>query len=228
MLATLKINHILLKLASKDFIPWDTLQSQDGLNLEDIHFCPIQHTLHMQCISLDFLQRLITEGAFMPPTSEGTRELSGTTAILLIFQVDDQHEKITDIYVGLMVRHVESCLYAPDRILDFMSDKEVDLKAARNALKSGGDPGKRHAFYLFVNNYGGVMSIPTDPPYCLVYAMSCVKDVEPDYFDTHNNPARTHCCICHTTLQHMNDDPCHHREYSGSHLILPHRVQYKE
>ena len=102
----------------------------------------------------------------MPPALEGTPELSRTTAILLVFQADDQHEKITDIYVGLVVHRVESCLYVPDQILDFVTDIEVDLKAA-----CGGDLGKRHAFCLFISNYGGAMSIPTDLPYCLIYPM---------------------------------------------------------
>ena len=166
----------------------------------------------------------------MAPTSEGTLKLSRTTAILLIFQVDDQHEKITDIYVGLIVHCIESRLYAPDKILDFMSDKEINLKAACKALKAGGDLGKRCAFCLLINNYGGTMSIPMDLPYCLIYPMSYMKDVEPDHFDTCKKPAGTclHHCICHATLQHMNDDPCHCREYGGSHLILPHRAQYKE
>ena len=55
----------------------------------------------------------------MPPLSEGTLELSRTTAILLIFQADDQHEKITNVYVGFVVCHIESHLYAQDWILDF-------------------------------------------------------------------------------------------------------------
>ena len=99
-----------------------------------------------------------------------------------------------------------------------------------DALKAGVDPGKRHTFCLFINNYGGTMSITTDPPYCLIYPTSYMKDVEPDHFDTHNNPAGTHLChcICCATLQHMHDDPCHHREYGRSHLILPRRAQYKE
>ena len=184
-MATLNFNCILLKLADKGSIPWDTLQSQDGLNLGDIHFCLIQQMLHMQCISLDCLWRLVAEGVFMPPTLEGTLELSRTTAILLIFQADDQHEKITNVYVGLMVHCVESRLYTLDQILDFVFNIEVDLKAARNALKAGGDSCKRHAFCLFVNNYGGTMSVSMDLPYCLVYPMSYVKDVEPDHFDTH-------------------------------------------
>ena len=184
----------------------------------------------MQRISLDCLRGHITKSAFMPPALQGTPELSRTTAILLIFQVDDQHEKITDFYVGLVVHHVESHLYALDEILDFVFDIEVDLKAACDTLKAGGDPGKRRAFCLFISNYGDTMSILTNPPYCLIYPTSYMRDVEPDHFDTHNNPARTHLhhCICHTTLQHMNNDPNQCREYSGSHLILPHRAQYKE
>ena len=57
-----------------------------------------------------------------------------------------------------------------------------------------------------------------------------MKDVDPDHFDTHNNPARTclHRCICHATLQYMNDDPHYHRAYGRSRLILPHGAQYKE
>ena len=200
-------------------ILWETLQSQDGLNLEDIHFCPIRRTLHMQRISLDHLQKLITEGTFMsPPPLEGTPELSGTTAILLVFQADGQHEKITDVYVGLVVHRVKSCLYTLDQILDFVRDIEVDLKVVHNALKARGDPSKRHTFCLFVSNYGGAMSIPTDQPYCLIYLSSYMRDVEPDHFDTHNNPAGTclHCCICHTMLQFTNDDTNQHRGYSGS------------
>ena len=130
----------------------------------------------------------------------------------------------------LVVHRVESRLYTLDQILDFVTDIEVNLKAAHDALKSGGDPGKRRAFCPFVSNYRGIMSIPMDPPYCLVYPMSYVRDVELDHFNTCNNPAGTclHCCICHATLQYINDDPNQHREYSRSCLILPCRAQYKE
>ena len=184
----------------------------------------------MQCISLDHLQRLIAEGAFMPPMLEGPPELSGTTAILLVFQADSQHERITDVYVGLMAHRVESCLYTLDQILDFVTDIEVNLKAACDTLKAGGDPSKRHAFCLFVSIYWGAMSVPSDLPYCLVYPTSYMRDMEPDHFNTHNNLAGPylHCCICHTTLQYINDDPNQHGEYAGSRLILPHRAQYKE
>ena len=229
-MATPNLSQILLKLMSKGSIPRDTLHSQDGLNLADIRFCPIQCTLNMQHISLDYLWKLIAEGVFIPSMVEGTLELSGVTAILLIFQVDDQHEQITDVYIGLIVCHINSCFYTPEKILDFMSDIEVNLKAACDALEAGCDPGRRCIFCLFVNNYEGMMSVPTDPPYCLIYPMSYMKDVEPDHFDTCNNPARTclHHCMCCATLQYINDDPHYHRAYSRSCLILPCGAQYKE
>ena len=141
----------------------------------------------------------------MPPRSEGSPELSRTTAILLVFQADSQHEEIMDVYMGLIVHRVESCLYTLDQILDFIKEIEVDLEAVRDVLKARGDPGKRRAFCLFVSNFGGAMAIPTDPPYCLVYPTCYLRDVDPDHFDTCNNLAGTHLhyCICHTTLQSM-------------------------
>ena len=74
------------------------------------------------------------------------------------------------------------------------------------------------------------MSIPTDPPYCLVYPTSYVKCIEPDHFDTHNSPMGTclHHCVCCTTLQFSNDDPKERTNYVRSHLILPHGVQYND
>ena len=164
----------------------------------------------------------------MFPRSGRPPELSRTTAILLVFQADSQHEEITDVYVRLIVCRVNSCLYTPDQILDFIKDIEVDLQAVHDTLKAGGDLCKRCAFCLFVSNFGGAMSIPTDPPYCLVYLTSYVRDVVLDHFHTHNNPVGMHLClcICHATLQFTNDNPKLLKEYSGSCLILPHEAQY--
>ena len=186
--------------------------------------------LHMQCLSLDGLHTLLTEGAFTSPQSERPPELNGMTAILLVFKVDSRHEKITNVYVGLVVCQVESHLYSPSQIHDFIKDTEGNLKAARDALKAGGDPSKRCAYCLFVDNLSGAMSVPTVPPYCLVYPTSYVKGIEPDHFDTRNSPVGMclHRCVCHTTLQFSNDDPKEHTKYVRSHLILPHGVQYND
>ena len=138
-MAALNFNHILLMLADQGSILQDALQSQDRLNLGNIRFCPIQQTLRMQRISLDHLRRLVAEGAFMPLMLEGPPKLSGTTAILLVFQADGQHQRITDVYVGLVLHQVESHLYTLDQILDFVADIEVNLKVAHDALKARGD-----------------------------------------------------------------------------------------
>ena len=191
---------------------------------------PLICMLHMQHLSLDGLCTLLTEGAFTSPQSERPPELSRMTAILLVFQVDSRLEKNTNIYMGLMVRRVDLYLYSPSQIHDFIKDIEGDLQAVRNALKAGGNPSKRHTYCLFVDNLSGTMSVPTDPPYCLVYPASYIKGVEPDHFDTHNSPVGMHLhrCVCRTTLQFSNEDPKQCTKYVGSHLILPHGVQYND
>ena len=227
-MAALNFECILLMLKDRGTIPRDTLRSQDGINLGDICFCPILHTLCMQCISLNGLCTLLSEGAFVPPQSNTPSELSRTTAILLVFQADSEHERIINVYAGLVVRRVDSCLYSPSQINDFIQDIEVDLWVARNALKAGHNPGKRCAYCLFVYNLSGIISVPTDPSYCLVYPTSYVKGIEPDHFDTQNSPVgmRLHRCVCRATLQFSNDDPKQCTKYVGSRLIVPHGVQY--
>ena len=129
-----------------------------------------------------------------------------------------------------MVRRVDSHLYSPSQIHDFIQDIEGHLWVARNAIKAGGDPSKRNAYCLFVDNLSSIMSIPMDPPYCLVYPTSYVKGVEPDHFDTHNSPVgtRLHHCVCRATLQFSNNDPKQCTQYIGSYLILPCRAQYSD
>ena len=103
-MAALNFKRILLMLKEGGSVLQDTLQSQDGINLGDICFCPLVCMLHMQCLSLNGLCTLLTEGTFMPPQSERPPELSGMTTILLVFQADSRHKKITNIYMGIMVR----------------------------------------------------------------------------------------------------------------------------
>ena len=150
------------------------------------------------------------------------------TAILLVIQADSWHEEITNVYVGLVVHRIESHLYTPNQILDFVKDIEGDLQVVHDALKARGDPSKRCAYCLFVYNLSSTMSIPMDPPYCLVYPTNYIKGIELDHFDTHNSPAGMclHSCVCRTTLQFSNDDPKEHTKYVGSCLILPRGVQY--
>ena len=229
-MVALNFEHILLMLKDRGSILRDTLQSQDEINLGNICFCPLLCTLCMQCLSLSGLHTLLSQGAFSPPQSDMPPKLSGMTAILLVFQADSRHEKIINVYVGLMVCQVDSRLYSPSQIHDFIQDIEGNLQAVHNALKAGGDPGKRCTYCLFVDNLSSIMSIPTDPPYCLVYPTSYIKGIKPNHFDTCNSPmgTRLHHCVCHTTLQFSNDDLKQHTKYVRSHLILFHGVQYND
>ena len=182
----------------------------------------------MQCISLEGLCTLLSEGTFAPPQSNTAPKLSRTMAILLVFQVDSEHKRIINVYVGLVVRRVDCHLYSPNQINDFIQDIDVNLREACDSLKAGCNSSKRHAYCLFVDNLSGVMSIPTDPPCCLGYTY--VKGTEPDHFDTQNSPTgmRLHCCMCRATLQFSNTDPQQHTKYAGSCLIVPHGVQYND
>ena len=148
----------------------------------------------------------------MPP------ELSGTTAILMVFQADSGHEKITDIYVGLVVRQVDSRLYSRSQIPDFIQDIEGNLRAACNALKARRDPGKRHAYCLFVDNLSGIMSIPTDPiTWCIPPDTSKASNLIILTLVTCPVGTCLHHCVCHATLQFSNDDPKLRTQYIGSH-----------
>ena len=149
-------------------------------------------------------------------------------ANLLVFQADSKHKRIINVYMGLVVCRVDSCLYSPSQINDFIQDIEVNLQAVHDALKARHDPGKRRAYCLFVDNLSGVMSVPMDPPYCLVYLTSYIKGIKPDHFNTQNSHMGTHLhrCVCQATLQFSNNDPKQNTKYTGSCLIVPHGAQY--
>ena len=229
-MAALNFECILVMLKDGGTIPRGTLRSQDGINLGDICFCLILHTPRMQRISLDGLCTLLSEGTFTPLQSHTPPELSRTMAILLVFQADSKHKRIINIYVGLVVCRVNSHLYSPSQINNFIQDIDVDLREVHNALKAGRNAGKRCAYCLFVDNLSGIMSIPMDPPYCLVYPTTYVKGAEPNHFNTRNNPMGTHLhrCVCQATLQFSNTDPKQHTKYAGSCPVIPCGVQYND
>ena len=185
---------------------------------------------HATYLSLKGLCTLLSEGAFAPLQSNMAPELSRMMAILLVFQADSKHKRIINVYAGLVVRRVDCRLYSPNQITDFIQDIDVDLQEACDALKAGCDAGKRRTYCLFVDNLSSIMSIPTDPPYCLVYPMTYVKGAEPDHFDTRNSRVGMclHCCVCHATLQFSNTNPQQRTKYGGSRLIVPHRAQYDD
>ena len=106
----------------------------------------------------------------------------------------------------------------------------MDLKKARDRCTQNKDPGRACSYSLLIANYGGIMAVPTDPPYCLVYPTMYSTGVEDQ---NHSNAAAslsglcTHSCICHALFQHTDMEPVCRRTYMCSCLIIPHGTQYK-
>ena len=84
---------------------------------------------------------------------------------------------------------------------------------------------------MFIGNFGGLMAVPTDPPYCLMYPNIYSNEVPPEdknHFNIKDSPPglRTHACICHALLQHADLSETHKQKYHGSCLVIPRGAQY--
>ena len=208
-MATLNFKHILDSLQSPESLPLDMMTSYKALHFRDIHFALQQHTLNMQWVSLIYLKSLVNDNSFQP---EGFKPnaYSSTTAILMVFLFNEQHQGIEHVHISLVVCHKECHLYMQDGILPFMKSIEVDLKKARDRHTQKKDPGGACSYSLLIANYGGIMAVPTDPPYCLVYHTVHNDDVEDqNQFNTATSPSGmcTCSCMCHILLQHADKDP---------------------
>ena len=137
------------------------------------------------------------------------------TAVPLLYSLyssDKKHECIQHIHFGLLVCCEECNLYMQEGILPLVKFIEADLKKVRDRHAQNKDPGWVHSYALLVANYGSIMAIPTDPPYCLVYPTVYNEDMEDqNHFNTAASSSGmcTHACICHTLLQLMDKDPDH-------------------
>ena len=169
-MALINFNTSLDRLQSPHSLPNEMLTSQKGL-----HFALPQRTLK-QGISVMYLKSLVSDNCFQ---SEGTPSdaASGSTAILIVFLSDEQHTAIQHVHIGLVASHVGCNLYDQDGILPFINSIEEDLKKARQKHNAGKDPGRVCSYAMLVTNFGGIMAIPTDPPYCLVYPVIYSDDV---------------------------------------------------
>ena len=199
-MALITFSTMLDHLQSPHLLPSEMLTGPEGLHYGDIHYLPLQCTLKMQCVPYTYFTSLVHENHFQP---EGmTMDVaSHTTAILLVFLSDDQHETIKYIHIGLVV-HCASCqLYEQKAIPLFIRSIEDDLTKARLKRAAGKDQGKVHSFSMFFGNFGGLMAVPTDPPYCLMYPNIYSNEVPPkdkNHFNVKGGPSRlrTHACIC--------------------------------
>ena len=117
-------------LQSLHSLPSELLMGQQGLHFGDVHFMSLQHTLNMQRIPLTFLKSLVSNDSFLP---EGmTMDLaSNSTAILIVFLSDDQHEAVQYIHIRLIVHRIGCTLCEQKAILPFIHSIEEDLVRAR-------------------------------------------------------------------------------------------------
>ena len=132
--------------------------------------------------------------------------------------------------IGLVVHHVGCNLYTQDGILPFMKSIEEDLAKVRDRCSHGKDAGGVCSYSLLVANYGGIMAIPTDPPYCLMSPTMYNDGVEDQtHFNMVASPSgmHTHVCMCHSLLQFADKDPKNRRTFEGSCLIVLHGAQYQ-
>ena len=81
----------------------------------------------MQCIPLTYLKSLVSEDSFQP---EGMTmdTASNSTAILIVFLLDDQHKAIQHIHIRLVVHHFGCKLYEQKA---FIYSIKEDLERAR-------------------------------------------------------------------------------------------------
>ena len=167
-MAALSFEHLLDSLQSPESLPQEMMTSYEALHFGDICFALLQCTLNMQWVSLTYLKSLVNDNSFQ---AEGVKmnAYSSTTAILIVFLSDEEHQGIKHVHIGLVVCHEECHLYMQDGILPFVNSIEADLKKVRDRCTQNKDPGRVHSYALLVGNYGGIMAIPTNPLYCLVY-----------------------------------------------------------
>ena len=158
--------------------------------------------------------------------------MSSSTAILIVFLSDDQHEAVQHVHIGLIVCHIGCTLYEQKAILPFICSIKEDLERARLKQVSGRNLGPTHSYSMLVANFGSLMAIPTDPPYCLMYPNTYSEEAtleKQNHFNTVGGPPGlcTSSCICHALLQHADLTKAHRQKYNRGHLIIPRGTQYK-
>ena len=85
---------------------------------------------------------------------------------------------------------------------------------------------------MFVANFGGMMAMATNLPYCLMYPniySSTIPEKDRHHFNVQGSPPRLHTCICicQALLQHANMSEDYRQQYEGSHLVISWGVQYE-
>ena len=167
-MALILFETILEHLQSPNSLPGGILSGQEGLHYRDVCYMPMHRTPLMQCIPYYYFNNMVQDQAFQPVKAV-LKDASDTTAILLVFVSNDQLTSIDDVHIGLVVCHISSHIYEPKAIPQFIQYIEADLKQTKEKLEASSSILRAQSYCMFVANFGGIMALPMDPPYCLVY-----------------------------------------------------------
>ena len=129
MMAMISFSSLCEHLQSPHSLPSDLLMGQEGLNFRNVCFALLQHTLNMQHVPLTYLKTLVSEDSFQPE-GKTMDTASISPGILIVFLLDDQHEAIQHVHIGL-VHHISCTLYEQKTILPFIQSMKEDLQKAK-------------------------------------------------------------------------------------------------
>ena len=217
-------------LQSPHSLPGGILSEQEGPHYGDVHYMSMHHMLLMQCIPYQHFNNLVQDHAFQPVKAV-LKDASDTTTILLVFVSDDQLTSIVHVYIRLVVHHISSQIYEPRAIPQFIQYIKADLKHTKEKQEAGSSTLRVQSYCMFVVNFGGIMALPTNLPYCLVYPniySSTVPEKDRHHFNIEGWPswgAHLHLHLLHpasacrhihrlqvaTLWESPSDSPCNHR-----------------
>ena len=168
-MVTLSFQLLLDCLQSLESLPKDMMTGYKALHFGDICFVPPQRTLNMQWVSLAYLKSLVNDNCFQP---EGVKPdaYSSSTAFLIVFLSNEEHECIQHMHIGLVVHCAECNLYRQDRILPFVKSIEADLAKVRDRCTHNKDPDVVHSYTLLVANCGGIIG-PFQLTLCIAWCI---------------------------------------------------------
>ena len=166
---------------------------------------PQRCTLKMQCIPFPYFCHMMDDNTFAHLKCK-LKDVSSTTAILLVYTTSTDLTFIKHVHTGLIVRHAGSQVYEPKSIPAYIKYIEEDARHIWQKLVTEGGALKVHSYRMFVCNFKGAMAAETDPPYSLVYPNIYeprIPENERNSFNVQGGHPRPwiHECMCHTLLQ---------------------------
>ena len=174
---------------------------------------PQHRSLKMHRIPFPYFCHMVDDNAFAPLKCE-LKDVSSTTAILLVYTTSTNLTFIEYVHIRLIVCRVGSQVYKPKSIPAYIKYIKEDARHTRQKLVAERSALKAHSYRMFVLNFKGTMAAKTDPPYCLVY---------PNIYELHiPRMSKTTSTFKVALLGHGSMSAC--AAYCSSMLIPPSRA----